>query len=488
MKNYKEILKNEETLDNPDFETMRQLGKKMVDDAVDYLQGIHQQPAWKEIPQSSKEFLQKKLPRQGANLEDIYQEFTQHIFPYHGGNIHPRYFSWVQGNGTLSGAFADMLASTMNANVAIGEQSAMYVDAQVINWAKEIMGFGADASGILLSGGSIANVSALIIARNSIANKQIKKVGLQNIAEKLRLYCSDQTHNSVQKAAEAIGLGEASLGKISVNDDFEMDVAELEKAIIHDKKNGYLPFCVVANCGSVNTGSIDDIEAIHALCQKYDLWLHVDGAFGAVAKITDEFKDTLKVIEKADSLAFDFHKWFYVNYEVACLLVKDVKKHRDAFAVAASYLSSHERGLMSGPDSISNYGLELSRGFKALKVWMSLKEHGIEKYKRLVRQNIAQTYYLAELIESESELELMHKPTLNIVCYRFKSHNNLDLNKLNKELLMTLQEQGIATPSSTILNGNYVIRVCNVNHRTKKEDLEVMVKESVRIGREIIAR
>jgi len=487
MKNYQNILQKEETLDNADFEKMRSLGKQMIDDVVDYLQDLKNKPAWQEIPKSSKDFLNQPLPKDSTDLSGVYDDFLTHIFPYHGGNIHPRYFSWVQGNGTLTGAFADLLASTMNPNCATGEHVAMYVDNQVINWAKEIMGFGKDASGILLSGGSIANISGLIVARNSF--RDVKKVGLKNIEGQMRLYCSSQTHNSVQKGAEAIGLGADSIGKISVNEDYEIELDKLEEAITSDLEKGLLPFCVVANCGSVNTGAIDDLEGIYEICKKYNLWFHIDGAFGSVAKITDEFSERLKFIEKADSLAFDFHKWFYVNYEVGCLLVRDAKKHCDAFAVAASYLAKHDRGLMGGVDPITNYGMELSRGFKALKIWMMFKEHGINKFKTLVRQNIAQTHYLAELIEKEDGLELMSKPNLNIVNYRFNP-GGLDvekLNEINKELLFRLHEEGIAAPSSTILQGNYVIRACNTNHRTRKSDLEIMVKESARIAKEIIS-
>ena len=359
----------------------------------------------------------------------------------------------------------------------------------IINWAKEIMGYSKNASGILLSGGSMVNITALIVARNSFANQEVRKKGLKNLSAQMVLYCSSETHSSMQKAAEALGFGSDAMRKISVNEKYQINISELEQKIIQDKENDLLPFCIVANCGSVNTGSIDDLKAIHALCKKYNLWMHVDGAFGAAAKITDEFSEELKIIEQADSVAFDFHKWFYVNYEVGCLLVKDAKKHRDAFTVAASYLVNHERGLLAGPDPVNNYGLELSRGFKALKIWMLFKEHGIEKYKRLVRQNIALAYYLADLVRGEKDLELMADPVLNIVCYRFKNDklSTEKLNDFNKELLMRLQEHGIATPSCTTLQGHYVIRTCISNHRTKKSDLEILTRESVRIGKEILS-
>jgi glutamate/tyrosine decarboxylase-like PLP-dependent enzyme len=345
----------------------------------------------------------------------------------------------------------------------------------------------------------MANITALIVARNSFISEgtelNVRKNGLKNLSAQMVLYCSSETHNSMQKAAEAIGLGSDAMRKIAVNDKYEIKIDQLEKAILKDKAQGLIPFCVVANCGSVNTGAIDDLNAIYDLCQKYNLWMHVDGAFGAAAKLTDEFSERLKIIEKADSLAFDFHKWFYVNYEVGCLLVRDAKKHRAAFATAANYLVTHERGLISGPDGMSNYGLELSRGFKALKIWMMFKEYGSSKFKKLIRQNIAQVHYLGDILRAEKKLELLNDPVLNVVCYRF-NHFPSDhilseteatyLDNLNKELLQRLQEQGIALPSATTLNNHYAIRVCITNHRTRKSDLEILAKESVRIGADIL--
>ena len=483
----KNILEIEQSLDNPDWESMRKLGKKMVDDVVDLLKNIDKKPVWQQIPQSSKEFLKASLPKQGQAPEEIYEEFLQHIFPYYKGAIHPRFFSWVEGNGTLLGAFADFLASSMNPNVAIGEHASMYVENEVLNWSKEIMGYPNSASGILLSGGSMANITALIVARNSHANFDVRKKGLKNLDSQMVFYCSSETHACVQKAGEIMGIGSDGIRKVGVDKKRRIKIDELKKMICEDKKNGLIPFAIVGNAGIVNTGAIDDLDAIADICEEEKLWFHVDGAYGAAAKITDECGGDLKAIERSDSLAFDFHKWFYVNYEVGCLLVKDAKKHRNSFAITPNYLSAHERGLASGPESFNNYGMELSRGFKALKIWMSFKEHGIEKYKKQISQNINQASYLANLVKNEKDLELVSHEVLSIVCYRFKAnYPDEKLNSLNKELLIRLHEQKVATPSYTILDGIYAIRVSNTNHRTKKSDLEFLVKQSVRIGTEIL--
>jgi aromatic-L-amino-acid decarboxylase len=489
MKNYQKILNNEQSLDSKDWQQMRQLGKQMIDDMVDYLETISKKPVWQPIPEEVKKTFKTDLPKEGQPLNEIYQEFCQNILPYNCGNIHPRFWGWVQGNGTLTGAFADFLASTMNPNNNKGEVAPMYVDAQVINWSKEMLGFPKTASGILLSGCSMANITGLLVARNSYEDLNARKIGLKNISKQMIIYCSTETHNSTEKAAEAIGIGSNNIRKIAVNDDYQIRTDLLEDAIIKDKNAGLIPLCVVGNCGTVNTGAIDDLKTIAAICKKEKVWFHIDGAFGAIAKLTDEFKDQLKPLEAADSIAFDFHKWMQVNYEVGCLLVRDSKKHRDAFTVPASYLLTHERGLSAGPEPINHFGMELSRNFKALKIWMTLKENGINKFKKLVRQNIAQAYYLADLIRQEDDLELMNIPVLNITCYRYNPKNRkldiAELNQLNRELLMRLHEQGIVAPSYTILKGNYTIRACITNHRSTKNDFKLLVQESLKIGKEI---
>ena len=343
------------------------------------------------------------------------------------------------------------------------------------------------ATGILVSGGSIANITALIVARNNLEGKNIRKEGIRAVDSPMVLYCSTETHSCIQKAAEVIGIGTNGVRKIAVDDDFRINIEELKRTIEIDLSEGYYPFCIIGNAGTVNTGAIDDLDSIYEICRQYNLWFHILGAFGALAKLAPEYAKELKAIEQADSVAFDLHKWMYMPYEVGCTLIKNPDAHRSAFAVIPDNLLHHERGLASGPEPINNYGMELSRGFKALKVWMSLKEHGLKKYVTLIRQNIAQAFYLEELIKERQELELLTPVTMNIVCYRYiKPGLSCDqLNTLNKEILMNLQERGIASPSYTILNGKYSIRVAITNHRSRKEDFEVLVKETIKLGEEL---
>ena len=469
---------------------MRALGHQMVDDLIDYWAGIREQKIWRPIPDEVKEVFDQPIPEQGQSPEEVYREFKQYIFPYNKGNVHPRFFAWIQGTGTPLGTFGDLLASGMNPNTAIGEHSAMYVDRQVVNWCKELMNFPSEASGILVSGGSMANITALTVARNSFGEEKIRQKGLKAASGQLLIYCSVETHSCIQKAAEIIGLGTDAVRKIGVNERFELDVQLLKAQLEEDLQAGFLPFCLVGTAGTVNTGAIDPMAELLEISRAYGLWFHVDGAYGALGKLDPNYADALRAIEEADSLAFDLHKWLYVPYEVGCTLIRDSKKHRDSFAITPNYLLQEKRGLSGGLDSINNYGFELSRGFKALKVWMSIKEHGRAKYAAMIAQNNRHAAYLAELVEENPNLELTAPLSMSITCFRMiqPGWGEEALQALNKEILLRLQEEGIASPSSTILNGKYTLRIANVNQRTQREDMDLLVREVLRIGMQKIAQ
>jgi len=479
----------DQSLDPQDWDAMRALGHQMVDDLIDYWAGIREQKIWRPIPDEVKQVFDLPIPEQGQSPEEVYREFKEYIFPYNKGNVHPRFFAWIQGTGTPMGTFGDLLASGMNPNTAIGEHSAMYVDRQVVNWCKQLMNFPAEASGILVSGGSMANITALTVARNSFGEEKIRQRGLKAASGQLLIYCSVETHSCIQKAAEIIGLGTDGVRKIGVNERFELDVDQLKAQLEADLQAGFLPFCLVGTAGTVNTGAIDPMDELLEISKAYQLWFHVDGAYGALAKLDPIYASALRAIEEADSLAFDLHKWLYVPYEVGCTLIRDAKKHRDSFAITPNYLLQEKRGLSGGLDSINNYGFELSRGFKALKVWMSIKEQGRAKYAAMIAQNNRHTAYLAALVEQNPYLELTAPLSMSITCFRMiqPGWEEKSLQELNKEILLRLQEEGIASPSSTILNGKYTLRVANTNQRTRKEDMELLVREVLRLGKAIIA-
>jgi aromatic-L-amino-acid/L-tryptophan decarboxylase len=405
------------------------------------------------------------------------------------GNIHPRFWGWVMGNGTVTGMLAEMLASAMNPNMGGANHVGIQVENQVLDWFKEIMGFPPEASGLLVSGASMANLVGLAVARQAKAGYDVRKEGLQAGGKLFTVYGSVEMHSSIIKAVELMGLGSLALRKIPVNEQYQIDLGALGEALQADRQAGFHPICVVGNAGTVNTGAVDDLEKLAELCRREDLWFHVDGAFGSLARLSPALQPLVRGIELADSLAFDLHKWMYLPFEIGGVLVRHSEAHRQTFAVMPDYLAhSGERGLASGGSWFSEYGVQLSRGFRALKAWMSLKEHGALKYGRLIEQNVSQARYLVELVKAAPELELLAPAPLNIVCFRYttESLDDAALNRLNQELLIRLHESGLAAPTYTTLNGRYALRAAVTNHRSCRSDFELLVQAVVRLGNEIL--
>jgi glutamate/tyrosine decarboxylase-like PLP-dependent enzyme len=481
----------EETLDPQDWDAMHTLAHKMVDDMLHYLHDVRERPIWQPIPAEVKERLQTPVPHEGTSAEAAYQDFSELVLPYPMGNIHPRFWAWVMGNSTPLGMMGDMLAAGLNSNLGGGEHGATYVEAQTLDWCKEMLGYPADASGLLVSGGSMANLVGLAIARNVKAGYDVRQHGVGAGAGRLMFYASTETHSCVQRALEVLGLGSESLHKIAVNDDCTINIAALEAAIAEDRAKGYVPICIVGNAGTVNTGAYDDLERLADICQRENFWFHVDGAIGALTRLAPELRPLTDGMERADSLAVDLHKWLHAPIEAGCTLVRHADQHYHTFTLTPEYLKHGERGLASGERWFSDFGIQLSRGFRALKIWLSIKEQGIDKLGRLIAQNVHQVRYLAERIDAQPDLERMSPAISNIVCFRYRpSISALDdvrLGSINKEIVMRLQESGHTVVSTTTLNGAEVIRVCINNHRTVTDDLDVFVAEVVRVGGEIVA-
>jgi glutamate/tyrosine decarboxylase-like PLP-dependent enzyme len=378
-----------------------------------------------------------------------------------------------------------MLASGMNPNLAGADHAANYVERQVISWCKEMLGYPDHASGLLVSGCSMANLVGLVVARNSMAGFDVRREGLQEGGNRVTFYSSSEAHTSIQKAVELLGMGSNSLREIPVDSDFRIDLDLLVDAISRDRDEGHKPCCVVGNAGTINTGAIDDLDALTGICKEEDMWLHVDGAFGALAALSPDLCHMLSGMERADSLAFDFHKWMYMPIEIGCALVGNEEHHRSTFSLIRGYLAHDTRGLLGGAPWFHEYGPQLTRGFRSLKAWMSIKEHGVAKYGRLIRQNVEQARYVGRLVELDERLELVAPVPLNIVCFRYLGGNEDETESINREIFHRICEEGIAIPSYTTIDGRYSLRLAITNHRSRREDFELLVREVGRIGDEI---
>ena len=480
--------RSEETLDPADWNELRALGHRMLDDMMDYLQSVRERPVWRPVPADIRAALDEPAPRRPTEAGEVYRQFRERVLPYPNGNIHPRFWGWVMGTGTPLAMLADMLASGMNPHLAGYDQSPALVERQVVRWMAELLGFPPASSGLLVSGGTVANLVGLAVARNARAGFDVRAEGLQRPdTPRLLVYGSSETHSWSKKACELLGLGDGALRRIPVDAEYRMDLAALRTALAEDTRAGHRPICVIGNAGTVNTGATDDLVALAALCRERSLWFHVDGAFGAFAALAPSLRGTVAGMEQADSIAVDLHKWGYLPFDVGLALVRHPDEHRATFATSSRYLDAAPRGIVAGGFPFADLGLQLSRGFRALKVWMSLKTHGAEAWGRLVEQNVAQARHLRRRIEAEPALELLAPSPLNIVCFRYVGDGRGDgaLDAVNEEILLRVQERGIAVPSSTVLEGRFALRVAITNHRSRREDFDAFVDAVLAIGADV---
>lgn len=477
----------EETLDPQDWEAMRRLAHRMIDDAVDYTAGVRERPVWQEMPDAVRAVYRDALPRAGRPLDEVYEDLSRHLMPYPMGNVHPRFWMWFMGSSNFTGALGDFLAAVQGSNLGAGAHSAAQMDRQVVDWMKQIVGFPDVASGTLVSGGSVANLIGLTVARNAMVGHDVRENGLGGA--RLRYYASDQVHACHQTALETLGLGNAALRRIPSRADCSMDVEALRRAIAEDRAAGVAPACVIATAGTVNTGAIDDLGAIADLCAAEGLWFHVDGCIGALVALAPENGHKVAGLDCADSLALDPHKWLHAPFEVGCCLVRDADRHLRTFSLSSEYLETTKRGIAAAP-FLHDFGLQTSRGFRALKVWMSLQEQGADKFGRLIDQNIAQAHDLARRLEALENVEMIAPVSLNIVCFRLDpgDRDEAALHALNTEVMLRLQEDGLAAISDTTVKGRHCLRAAIVNHRTRSEDIDIFIDDLQRIAASVAAK
>lgn len=475
------------TLDPRDWSAARDAAHDALSAILDRQMNIREEPVWRPVPQRVRQLLTEPAPRDGLPFEQVVDDMLNSIAAYPAGHAHPRFWGWVCGTGTPIGMVADMIAAGVNASCGTFNDASSRVEDQVIDWMRDLFELPREASGIITSGSSVANVIGLAVARDSRLQADIPREGLAGLPGRPVVYASEQVHSSVDKAMKLLGLGDANLRKVAVDDAHRLCLDTLRAAIHTDRENGCLPIALVASAGTVNIGAVDDLEAAAAVAKEEGLWFHVDGAIGALAVISPNLRPRFRGIEQADSIALDFHKWLYVPYEAGCVMIRDGQRHRETFASAASYLERPARGIAAWSHPTHDRGPQLSRGFKALKVWAQVRQHGLEKLGKMMDQNVEHIRHLARLVRDSEELEQLAPAGLNILCFRYRLAGATDeeLNALNLELLMQLQESGVAVPSGTRLAGRFALRVANTNQRSRREDFELLVNEVIRLGRSL---
>ena len=433
----------------------------------------------KEAEEVEKLF-HEDLPGEGKDLNELLEEVKSKIIPNSTLSISPNFFAYVTSCGTYAGIIAELLYGALNQNCSKWHcaPAASEIEKVVVDWIGKFIGYPGHG-GSLTSGGSAANMSCLAASRKAKAPFDIANDGLK-YGPQLTYYASTETHSCVDKSIDSLGIGKKNLRKIPVNKDFRINTEELEKQIVKDKSNGLYPICVIGNAGTVNTGAIDPLDKLAEICKKYNLWFHVDAAYGGPAASTDIAKHLFNGLEYADSVALDPHKWLYVPIEAGCALVKDIKTLREMFSILPNYLKldiekSHRFEFME-------HTFQLSRSFKALKLWMTFKAYGADKLKKSIEDNIKVMRYLGELISKSEDFELLAPVTLSTVCFRYKtkelplSKDEQYLSKLNKRLLELAEKDGRVFITGTMIADNEVaLRACSVNHRTKKKHVENLI-------------
>jgi aromatic-L-amino-acid/L-tryptophan decarboxylase len=468
-----------ETLDPKNWDDIRAQGHRMLDDMIDYVAGIRDRPVWQPIPDEVRARFRAELPLKPSDLGEVYREFTDSIVPYTTGNVHPGFMGWVHGGGTAVGMLAEMLAAGLNANLGGRDHIPIEVERQIVEWMRQMFGFPSGASGIFVTGTSMANLMAVLVARTTALGRSVRQRGVGDDGARLTAYTSTAAHGCITKAMDIAGFGGDALRCIEVDRSHRIDVAALRARIALDRSAGLRPFLVVGSAGTVDIGAIDDLQALSSLCREEGLWFHVDGAYGALGVLSPGLVPRLAGLESADSIALDFHKWGQVPYDAGFLIVRDGDRHRDTFAAPAAYLRREARGLAAGSPWPCDLGPDLSRGFRALKTWFTLKSYGTEKLGAVITRSCALAGYLEERILAEPRLELMAPVQLNIVCFRYRA---ADPNKVNGDIVVDIQESGIAAPSTTLFDGQLAIRAAIVNHRTDTCDIDALIAAVLEFG------
>jgi aromatic-L-amino-acid/L-tryptophan decarboxylase len=449
----------------------------MLDDILDYAENIRDRPVWQTIPDNIRERFREDLPENPTDLASVHEAFMRDILPYATGNTHPRFMGWVHGGGNIAGMLAEMLAAGLNANLGGRDHVPIEVEQQIVHWMRQLFDFPETATGLFVTGSSMANLIGVLVARTEALSVSVRRNGVSG--HSLIAYTSDAAHGCIAQAMDLTGLGTDSLRVIPTDHRHQMRPDTLQEAIAKDRRAGLTPFLIVGTAGTADTGAIDDFVELASIARREALWFHVDGAYGALGMLSSDIAPRLAGIDSADSIAVDFHKWLQVPYDAGFILVRNGALHRDTFASPAAYLRRETRGLAAGTSWPCDYGPDLSRSFRALKTWFTLKVYGTEALGRMISHTCQLARYLETKIVASRDFELLAPVSLNIVCFRFRGDNS---NQINAKIVVDLQESGIAAPSTTTIGGHLAIRAAIVNHRTQPRDIDAFLDAAAAFG------
>ncbi|HLG97533.1 MAG TPA: aminotransferase class I/II-fold pyridoxal phosphate-dependent enzyme [Bryobacteraceae bacterium] len=456
-------------------ERMRQIGYRVIDSIVDHLASLgDQRVGTKGDPSLLIPVLTEAPPEQPSDFEAVLAQVEEQVLRHTMHVNHPRFLAYVPGPSNFVSAMADALASGYNvfAGTWISGSGPAAVELAVIDWLRQACGLPEAAGGLFVSGGTMANLTGLAVARH---------VKLQDRFEGATVYFSDQAHSSLEKALFLIGIPPANFRRIPSDDAFRLPLDALARSVQADRAAGCRPFCVIANAGTTNTGAIDPLAELAAFCQPEGLWLHVDGAYGAAAAISPSGRELLRGMEQADSLSLDPHKWLFQPFEIGCILVRDLAQLRDTFRILPDYLKDAHQ--YSEEFNFTDYGLQLTRTFRALKLWMSIKVFGMAAFRGAVERGFALAAFTQGRLRQMPGWEIVTQATMAVVCFRYSAGDDA----FHLKLVQALLEDGFALITSTVLRGRTVLRTCTINSRTTEADIQATLERLDRLARTLTA-
>lgn len=465
-------------------EQFRALGYRAIDMIAEQLANLADGPTRRPVPLDVRQSLENQpIPEHGADPFDLLDRVQNEVLAYPMGNPSPRFFAWVNSTPTPIGILGDLFAAAMSPSAAGGDQAATYVERAALTWVKDMLGFPQEAQGLFVSGGSKANLTCLAVMRHVMSEGKVRKAGMVGMDTPMIVYTSAHGHSCIEKAISALGIGSENLRVIPLDDHYRMDVAKLREAIAADRAAGLHPVCVAASAGTTNTGAIDQLDEIADLCEAEKMWFHIDGAYGGFGILAEQTEGLYKGMNRADSIAVDPHKWLYIPVECGCAIVRHAEAMRATFSLVPAYLQEDR-----AEPWFSEYGLQQTRGFRALKVWLSIQHYGLDGYRQMITQDINTAYDLRRKLFARSDFEVVTAGPLSVTCFRYVPAGVPEdmLDDLQRQIVAWTNASARAFITTTMIDGKVVVRACHVNFRTTSEDLDVLLDTLAEAGQIVL--